>query len=102
MIANIKWFKKEILPLLKEYKIEFHRFPNGDFGDLLRFEIEDDNKGVTIDFWSSGWLGIHVYNFIEDKTVLNVLLEPKQEFEKKMAFNELCKQLQIQYLIQIC
>ena len=89
MLINIEWFKKELLPLLQGYKTEWHSFKDGDFGDLERVELEGYNKGVTIDFWSSGWLGIHVYDYKTEDTIFNTLLEPQQVLEKDNAFKEL-------------
>jgi hypothetical protein len=89
MLINSEWFKKDILPLFQEYKIEWSTFKNGDFGDLERAELEGCNKGVSIDFWSSGWLGIHAYDYKTENTILNVLLEPEQYLEKEKAFKEL-------------
>lgn len=88
-MKDIIWFKKNIVPNFEGYKIDYHSFKNGDFGDLERVELEGYGKGVTIDFWSSGWLGIHAYNYREEKEVINILLEPEQHLEKEKGIKEI-------------
>lgn len=90
MKEDILWFKNEFIPLLVEdYKIEYVSFKEGDFGTLERVEIEGKNKGGNIDFWSLGWLNIHLVDYEEGKELLNVLLEPNQKIEKEEAFKKL-------------
>lgn len=74
------FFKKEILPLLSEYEITYRDFQNGDFGDLEQVIIESKNKGGGIDFWSSGWLGIDLYDYEKDEVLMNILIEADEEY----------------------
>ena len=37
--------------------------------------------GGGIDFWSSGWLEIDLYDYEKEKLIINVLLEPTEEYE---------------------
>lgn len=78
-----------MLPTLSGCKAEYHSFKQGDFGDLERVELEGNKKGATVDFWSSGWLGVHLYDYAKDSELLNILLEPEQNLEKEKAFFEL-------------
>ena len=94
MLKDITWFKENMLPALGGYLIEYKSFKNGDFGDIERVEFEGNNKGGSIDFWSSGWLGIHVYNYKEEREIMNILLEPEQVLDKDKAFIELQSVLQ--------
>ncbi len=89
MTINTLWFKETILPALKEYQVKFSFFKGGDFGDIERIEFEGKDKGGGIDFWSSGWLGINVYDYKEDREIMNILLEPQENLEKEKAFNDL-------------
>ena len=91
MLNDIVWFKKNVLPTLGEYKIKYLSFENGDFGDVERIEFEGKNKGGSIDFWSTGWIGIHAYNYKEEQEIINVLLEPEEHLEKTKAFEKLQK-----------
>ena len=93
METNINWFKNEFIPLMKSgYKLEYSFFEKGDFGNLERVEFEGNGKGGTIDFWSLGWLSIHMVNYNEQTELLNILLEPHQE--KESAFKKLQELLQ--------
>lgn len=85
MKKDIVWFKKHIIPVLNDFKIEYSFFENGDFGDLNRVEFEGKGKGGNIDFWEKDWLEIHLYDYNEDKELIHVLLDPKQESEKEKA-----------------
>lgn len=89
MEKNVIWFKRVFIPLLEDYEIEYSTFQNGDFGDLERFEIEGKNKGGNVDFWSLGWLNVHLVDYEEEKELLNVLLEPHQKIEREEVFKKL-------------
>jgi len=43
----------------------------------------------VVGFWGLGWLGIFFYDYLNDSTILNVLLEPEQENEKLEAIAQL-------------
>lgn len=87
---DINWFKDEIHPIIEQnYKLTYSFFKNGDFGDLNRVEFEGNEKGGNIDFWSSGWLNIHLVDYEKGNELLNVLVEPQQEMEKNEAFIKL-------------
>ena len=81
MDKTLEWFKREVVPNLLEYDIMFRRYQNGDFGDLEQVLFESKQKGGGIDFWSSGWLGIELYDYEKEELLLNVLLEPTEEYE---------------------
>ena len=81
MEKTLEWFKKEVSPDLLNYKITYRSYKNGDFGDLDQIIIESKILGGEIDFWSSGWLGIDLYDYEKEKQIINVLLEPTEEYE---------------------
>jgi hypothetical protein len=90
METNIIWFKNDFVPLMKEgYALEYSFFENGDFGNLARAEFEGNGKGGNVDFWSSGWLNIHLVDYISGNELLNVLVEPQEEKERSEAFKKL-------------
>lgn len=90
MKTDMTWFKDRFIRLVRDgYKFEYTFFENGDFGDLERVELEGNEKGGNIDFWSSGWLNIHLVDYKIESELLNVLLEPHQEKEKEKAFEKL-------------
>lgn len=87
MKRDMSWFKNEFIPKFeKKYIIKYSSFKDGDFGNLERAEIEGNNKGGSIDFWSWGWVNIHLVDYEKGNELLNVLLEPCQEREKEKAF----------------
>ncbi|MCJ8292750.1 MAG: hypothetical protein HRT58_22645 [Crocinitomicaceae bacterium] len=88
-MKDITWFKKEVEPLLKGYSVEYKFFENGDFGDLNQVEFNSKERGGEIDFWSSGWLGVHLVDYKEECVLLNTLLKPNQYEEKDGILNEL-------------
>lgn len=86
---NIDCIKKIITPKLKNYKLTYNSFPNGDFGSLERIVIEGVNKVAGIDIWSKGWLSIDIYDLVLDEQVMNVLLEPEEIKEQEEAIIKL-------------
>ncbi|MCO6527152.1 MULTISPECIES: hypothetical protein [Snodgrassella] len=86
---NIDCIKKIIIPKLKNYKLTYNSFPNGDFGSLERINIEGINKVAGIDIWSKGWLNIDIYDLVLDEQVMNVLLGPEEIKEKEDAIVKL-------------
>ncbi len=90
---NIEWFKKNMLPALTGYKVSYRFFKKGDFGDDERVEFEGKNKGGSIDFWSTGWLGMHLYHYKEEQELINVLLEPSENLRKLKSIETLKKLL---------
>ncbi|MGB4775791.1 MAG: hypothetical protein WBP45_11505 [Daejeonella sp.] len=88
-VKDIAWFKKAIVPTLKNYELNYRFFEEGDFGSLSQFELNSEKIGVVIDFWGLGWLGIFVWDYQKEEQLLNILLEAHQEDEKDKAFEEL-------------
>jgi hypothetical protein len=70
MEKTLEWFKKEVSPDLLNYKITYRSYKNGDFGDLDQVIIESKILEGGIYFWSSGWLGIDLYDY-EKEELLN-------------------------------
>lgn len=89
MQKNIEWFKEQFLPKLEGYEIKYRSFKDGDFGNLERAELEGNNKGITLDFWSTGWLGVHLVDYIKEEELLNAFLEPYQQEEKDKVLKRL-------------
>jgi len=88
-IINIDSFKSELAPRLKEYKLEYRFFDEGDFGSLNQIEFNSSKIGGNIDFWGLGWLGIFVWDYRKEEQLLNVLIKPEEEEEKKIVMNKL-------------
>lgn len=82
MIKNIQWFKDYVAPYLIDFKITYKFFKDGDYGDLDQVEFNSNIMGGEIDFWSSGWLNVHLVNYTKNKELINILLSPDQHIEK--------------------
>lgn len=85
-MKNITWFKDEISHLLSNYEIKYHFFEDGDFGSLNQVDFNSDRFGGNIDFWGLNWVGIFLWDYQNEKELINVLLEPDQEVEKELNF----------------
>ena len=88
-ITNIDSFKSELAPKLGGYKLEYKFFSEGDFGSLNQVEFNSIKIGGNVDFWGSGWLGVFVWDYQKEEQLLNLLLKPDEEEEKKIAINKL-------------
>ena len=87
MKKDIDWFKEEIAPNLSDYELDYKFFEKGDFGSLNQVEFNSDRIGGNVDFWGNSSLGILVWDFKNEKELLNILLNP--EDDKEEIFNTL-------------
>ncbi len=88
-MKDIEWFRQEIAPILRGYEITYTYFEEGDFGSLNKVEFNSTKLGGSIDFWGLNWLGILLWNYKEERELINVLLEPDEESGKEKALNDL-------------
>lgn len=88
-IKDVNWFKNTIEPKLTGYKIEYRFYEEGDLGSLTQVIFNSSEKGGGIDFWGLGWLGVDVYDYKNDKQLLNTLLKPEQISEKDLVLDDL-------------
>ena len=86
MEATTSYFKENIVPKIeKYYSITFSTFIEENIiglGNLDRFEIEGDSFLGGVEFWSRGWLGIHLINLTSDDEIFNILISPDQNIKK--------------------
>lgn len=85
---NIAWFKQEIEPQLSGFSLAYRSFGEGDFGSfgsLERVDFESEALMGGFDFWSHGWLDVHVIEPVTVEERLNVFFGPDQEAEKTQA-----------------
>jgi hypothetical protein len=71
---DINWFEQEIEPQLHGYDFNYRYFEQGDFGSLSQVVFEGKSKGGAIDYWGLGWLGIYLWDYIDEVEVINILL----------------------------
>ena len=88
-MKGVAWFKKDVEPYLKGYEVKYKFFENGDFGDLNQVEFNSKERGGEIDFWSSGWLSVHLVDYISEDELVNTLLKPEQHEEKDKLLKRL-------------
>jgi len=90
---NLNWFKKEIAPQLDNFEIIYKQFDNGDFGDMEQVEFNSEIIGGNIDFWSKGWLGVYLWDFIKEEELINRMLEPSEIQEQEDCLKLLIEKL---------
>lgn len=88
-VKDLNWFKNEMISILNKYDVSYKFYEEGDFGSLNQIVFESPYKGGVIDFWSKGWLGVHLVDYVKGEELLNALLEPYQEEEKANFFKQL-------------
>ncbi len=76
---DLNWFKISFSPKLIGFSIEYLSFENGDLGDLDEVRCESNRLGISISFWSSGYLGIFIYDYEKDLELLNIITDKKSE-----------------------
>jgi hypothetical protein len=72
------WFKETITPKLGNYEIKYKFFEEGDFGSLNQIEFNNEQRGGNIDFWNSGWVGIHLVDYLKGDELMNLMIEPNK------------------------
>lgn len=97
MDISLNYFNKVYLPIIKEnYKVTFISFKEGEvlgFGDLERVEVEGSKILGGIEFWSSGWLNIHLINLENNEEILNSLVAPDDCVDKFELLEIFCRKL---------
>lgn len=88
-MIDFVWFNKEMTSYLKGYEVKYKYFEEGDFGSLNQVEFNSKKRGGEVDFWSTGWLRIHLVDYVNGNELMNIFLEPNQKEEKEKAFNKL-------------
>lgn len=96
-MSDINWFKKNIAPKLfaKGYDVQYKFFEEGDFGSLNQVIFNSPQKGGGIDFWGNGWLGVEIYDYPKNISLVNVLLDDTQDKEKEDVYKILQQLLEI-------
>jgi hypothetical protein len=88
-IMDFLWFQEEVMPTLIGYDVNHNFFEDGDFGSLNQIQFNSIQKGGEIEFWSSGYLGIHLVDYENEIELLNFLIEPSRTEEKEKAIETL-------------
>lgn len=88
-LKDVNWFKKCIAPDLVGYDITYRFFEEGDFGSLNQVGINSAKKAAEIDFWSEGILAIHIWDYVNNKDLLNVFCKPDEIEEQDEMLEKL-------------
>lgn len=86
---DIQWFKEKVEPVLDDFEIKYKYFEKGDFGSLNQVEFNSSTQGGEVDFWNSGFLGIHLVDYTKGVELLNEFWEPEYVVEKRTALRKL-------------
>ena len=82
----MEYFRENILPKIENhYVITFSIFSEKEIiglGDLERVEIEGSNLLGGVEFWSLGWMSIHLVNMENDQEILNTLISADEDNRK--------------------
>lgn len=86
---NTTWFRAVVEPQLQGFQVTYRFYPEGDFGALDQVAFDSDDYSGEIDYWSSGWLSVGLWDHRKNEQMLNVFLEPDQATEKIEAIRDL-------------
>lgn len=90
---TLDWFKNSFVQNLDKYVTEYRFFEEGDFGSLNQVIFNSTKMGGEVEFWSSGFMRIHLWDYENDKELINILLEPSENKEKESVFTKLAELL---------
>lgn len=76
---TLYYFESKMLKKLHNVvSIKKRNFSNGQFGDLIRYDIASDKILSSICFWSKGWLEMDIIDLSLDSLVYHKLLSPDE------------------------
>lgn len=85
---DVSWFKTVLAPKLQRFSVEYRFFKDGDHGSLDQVIFESSRFGGEIGFWSEGWITFFIWDYENEKELLNLHLAPEEIDEKEKALNE--------------
>ncbi len=89
MYGDFNWFKEDFFQYLKDYKVDYRFFEQGDYGHLNQVIFNSSRRGGEIDFWEDGTFSIHMWDFQNDEELLNIILKPNESFRRQYVFERL-------------
>ncbi len=85
-----EWLTEHVISKLNsDFEVQERFYEHGDFGSLRQINFDTQNIGGNVDFWGKDWLGVFVYNYKEEKELLNVLIEANHNEDKQKALDTL-------------
>jgi hypothetical protein len=65
--TGIEWFNLNLKPLLgNDFELKFVNEEGGDLGDLAGVQFDSEQKGGYIYFWSSGYIGFQLVDYVSE------------------------------------
>lgn len=95
-LKEISWFKLQVAPQLTAYDLKYTAFDTDEFGSYKQVEFESDTIGGNVDFGHIGWLNIFVWDYANEKELMNVQVEPADIAGQHEAFRQLFVLLSIE------
>jgi hypothetical protein len=89
-VKDINWFKDGVVPKMKGFEF---RYKTNENTGANHVGFRSERLSGHIDFWSSGMLEVYIVDNDTDKELIDILLNPDQEKEKKSALRKLLKLL---------
>ncbi|KEZ94303.1 hypothetical protein [Nonlabens ulvanivorans] len=69
--------------------MQIRYFSEGDFGSLNQILFESNNIGGNIDFWSTGLVGIFLWDYVNEKEIIDQLITQEENDKKNKYFKML-------------
>ena len=85
------YFNEALMPYFEQFELKNKFYKNGDFGDLNQIEFNSDCMGGVVDFWSNGYISLHLVDYLSGNELLNIMLESNKIEEQKNQINILKK-----------
>ena len=87
---NFEYFNQYIKNKIpSEVGLKYSNDTNGLFGSLQRVEFESQTRIGGVDFWSSGWINMHLVDTVKGNELINILLEPNKKEKVYDAFDHM-------------
>jgi len=95
MINWIVYFEEKVKSQLpKDSNITTSFFKDADFGDLVRFVIEVNNKEGIVDCYSTGTVSVEAFDFTKQDQIFICLSFPSELESIEQSFNSLIKAME--------
>jgi hypothetical protein len=91
-VKDINWFKDGVIPKMKGFDFRYRTNKNNG---LDHVEFRSEKYSGHIDFWNTGMLEVYISDNETGVELIDLLLYPEQEKEKKSVLRKLVKLLLI-------
>ncbi|WP_250655936.1 hypothetical protein [Alkalimarinus coralli] len=89
-LSGLTWFESNVKPLLSDtFELKYIDEKDGDLGDLSGVQFDSEKIGGYIYFWSSGYVGYQLVDYLEEVE----LVEDTTEEVLSRSYDEILKPL---------